>query len=300
MCGEQSYFPPKRSKVLGSPPRVRGTGDIAVQHRPRDRITPACAGNRKMNIFSAWPNWDHPRVCGEQAGITVCTLSLKGSPPRVRGTVDVYNAPNVFIGITPACAGNSGGRAGGGGEAPDHPRVCGEQQLLHVYALQGRGSPPRVRGTAALAGKRAHIVGITPACAGNSSLPTRPNNAIKDHPRVCGEQRFDFASEVGGIGSPPRVRGTVHQLFRENYSKGITPACAGNSLNSFSFSGYWKDHPRVCGEQTSCAGTLIFIKGSPPRVRGTDPGCWQRRLLLGITPACAGNSICKSIQSHTP
>ena len=167
--------------------------------------------------------------------------------------------------------------------------MCGEQPLSTRTVRVFRGSPPRVRGTDLDARGGGSPGGITPACAGNSSLPTRPNNAIKDHPRVCGEQPIHTAQKPWYAGSPPRVRGTAIRGIRVPFSHGITPACAGNS-------GLWggrqpahQDHPRVCGEQI-IGGTNAFGKmGSPPRVRGTaqvDSLTWFEE---GITPACAGN-----------
>ena len=47
----------------------------------------------------------------------------------------------------------------------------------------------------------------------------------------------------------------------------------------------------MCGEQLSKVSPLYPIRGSPPRVRGTEQpqpvGASNQR----ITPACAGNSI---------
>ena len=107
--------------------------------------------------------------------------------------------------------------------------MCGEQSGPAGLDGSIRGSPPRVRGTVHLCPEILPVVGITPACAGNSSLPTRPNNAIKDHPRVCGEQ--GEAPELPGNekGSPPRVRGTGVGRAEPAGGQGITPACAGNS-----------------------------------------------------------------------
>ena len=89
--------------------------------------------------------------------------------------------------------------------------MCGEQWVLGECDFSRQGSPPRVRGTVGqpFQGFRRH--GITPACAGNSPVPfpTRPTSG--DHPRVCGEQVLFINCAVNSLGSPPRVRGTVHK-----------------------------------------------------------------------------------------
>ena len=92
---------------------------------------------------------------------------MAGSPPRVRGTVGPAIRTGHWGGITPACAGNSEAQAIKEEADKDHPRVCGEQHASPKRPDISAGSPPRVRGTAAV------VVGpfawwrITPACAGN-------------------------------------------------------------------------------------------------------------------------------------
>ena len=68
-------------------------------------------------------------MCGEQHFFYMRPGPIKGSPPRVRGTVSVCQLGQQIPGITPACAGNSGFRLRQGPALGDHPRVCGEQVL---------------------------------------------------------------------------------------------------------------------------------------------------------------------------
>ena len=51
----------------------------------------------------------------------------------------------------------------------------------------------------------------------------------------------------------------------------ITPACAGKSLALSTTAAGVRDHPRMCGEKTSCSGGFWMGWGSPPHVRGK--GC---------------------------
>ena len=66
MCGEQSPGKLRPSRLIGSPPRVRGTAEELKGFDLRNRITPACAGNSFSFSFSLAAFEDHPRVCGEQ------------------------------------------------------------------------------------------------------------------------------------------------------------------------------------------------------------------------------------------
>ena len=45
------------------------------------------------------------------------------------------------------------------------------------------------------------------------------------------------------------------------------------------------------GEQNLMNGIHIAIGGSPPLARGTDDVLYKRKTCVGITPACAGNSL---------
>ena len=71
-------------------------------------------------------------------------------------------------GITPACAGNTGGDSKVMKIAEDHPRVCGEYKAVPRLDRGVEGSPPRVRGIHDVAGAMKRLGRITPACAGNT------------------------------------------------------------------------------------------------------------------------------------
>ena len=132
---------------------------------------------------------------------------------------------------------------------------------------------------------------ITPACAGNSAFTSESFGGYRDHPRVCGEQAIWKRGRCTYIGSPPRVRGTARCFAKSWDWTRITPACAGNSPSIAPSENTVRDHPRVCGEQLLYYHGIGDIKGSPPRVRGTEFAHVFRVNVYGITPACAGNSM---------
>ena len=176
-------------------------------------------------------------------------LHQRGSPPRVRGTGSRVSFIFERIGITPACAGNSFADTTEASSSADHPRVCGEQVCNRLDRSPLRGSPPRVRGTAAGRDLAQEAMRITPACAGNSRSEMHQIQENQDHPRVCGEQ--------------VRIHHAIQLTFR------ITPACAGNRKKEGDEMPENADHPRVCGEQPMCRLRISWHTGSPPRVRGT-------------------------------
>ena len=108
--------------------------------------------------------------------------------------------------------------------------MCGEKSTSDSGVVLERGSPPRVRGKVGNRPLWRDKRGITPACAGKSSMEVR-------------------------------VLGTVTR---------ITPACAGKSNFAAGRDRTFRDHPRVCGEKAPLRGPLQRRSGSPPRVLGKD------------------------------
>ena len=106
----------------------------------------------------------------------------------------------------------------------------GEKVSIDKYVCKPAGSPPRARGKVDEQCKALMIVGITPACAGKSSLIYFNTPIFWDHPRVRGEKFLSIFAELSILGSPPRARGKVlvHMIYGSH--SGITPACAGKSL----------------------------------------------------------------------
>ena len=209
-CGEQAKATIVHHVKHGSPPRVRGTGESSAAIMSSTGITPARAGNRGRHGPHVWGVRDHPRACGEQRNIKRFRHFLEGSPPRVRGTESALLVPYSDYRITPARAGNSWTAPGRIGRSRDHPRACGEQKNEYILRLAKLGSPPRVRGTDY--NKKGGTKGddITPARAGNRYRRPVCGGIWRDHPRACGEQFCLLICKLGGGGSPPRVRGTVH------------------------------------------------------------------------------------------
>ena len=185
----------------------------------------------------------------------------------------------------------------------------GEQYLFFLKAQSLAGSPPLARGTAGHAAAVQRLVGITPACAGNSPFACALFGAFKDHPRLRGEQRPTRRIDGFMAGSPPLARGTAFTtdeiimlsgitpacagnskcIAYKKVSLGITPACAGNSLFVLIGAYLARDHPRLRGEQYISPSQSTISLGSPPLARGTELVSTLAPLSYRITPACAGN-----------
>ncbi len=77
-----------RRQLLGSPPLARGKVCSILKASPYYRITPACAGKRKMEYSTNCGGWDHPRLRGEKHFCAYVQQLVYGSPPLARGKVD--------------------------------------------------------------------------------------------------------------------------------------------------------------------------------------------------------------------
>ena len=183
-------------------------------------------------------------------------------------------------GITPAYAGKRVPRVYGLSVPGDHPRVCGEKCMALFRNCAVLGSPPRMRGKAALCALDRAAVGITPAYAGKRTLVGECPKPLWDHPRVCGEKNNTAKTYSNMEGSPPRMRGKGQAGRKVVVELGITPAYAGKSTPDRLFLYHLGDHPRVCGEKPGGRLRELVYPGSPPRVRGKAHD--GRQVLRGL------------------
>ena len=161
-----------RRLPLRSPPRMRGKVHPAHHAEQGDGITPAYAGKSFGSFCFLSFRQDHPRVCGEKQAAVALPQPVLGSPPRMRGKVELVHQTEGKVGITPACAGKSSHQHGAGRWRRDHPRVCGEKGCCKFSSRNHSGSPPRMRGKDLSDNELQVLDGITPAYAGKRPLPS--------------------------------------------------------------------------------------------------------------------------------
>ena len=92
---------------LGSPPRMRGKVRLLRPEVHELGITPAYAGKRDTSELKYVRDEDHPRVCGEKRLYSLPCHQKWGSPPHMRGKVNLRAQVWPLDGITPAYAGKS-------------------------------------------------------------------------------------------------------------------------------------------------------------------------------------------------
>ena len=106
-CGEQGRRMIRRLTIVGSSPRLRGTGCRRRNQLIGRRFIPAPAGNRLSFMIITRPSPVHPRACGEQTSTSSSRATLAGSSPRLRGTEQRSDARPRDARFIPAPAGNS-------------------------------------------------------------------------------------------------------------------------------------------------------------------------------------------------
>ena len=173
-----------------------------------------------------------------------------GSPPRMRGKVDDITPFLNRRGITPAYAGKRSVSTIQQVIHKDHPRVCGEKNIVRKASFDPQGSPPRMRGKGGTSMYIGARYGITPAYAGKRFARLQRRQTSGDHPRVCGEKFKLRGRTFSRLGSPPRMRGKDKVNCASVGRSGITPAYAGKSTRGSDDTACCWDHPRVCGEKS--------------------------------------------------
>ena len=186
-CGENHVRINVGLFAAGSPPRMRGKPRSICGNRHTDRITPAGAG-KTDRITSEWSEReDHPRRCGENAGVIIHIRKRQGSPPQVRGKLTQCFSYFIVHRITPAGAGKTQVYRAFGRKVEDHPRRCGENGREQAPMRTQQGSPPQVRGKLNCVTTSFPSFRITPADAGKTQIDRAFGPEVEDHPRGCGE-----------------------------------------------------------------------------------------------------------------
>ena len=116
----------------GSSPRVRGKLFFVWLSSLSIGLIPACAGKTFPVLVVSFQAGAHPRVCGENLVVVCYWFGNVGSSPRVRGKHVVQLMMEWSRGLIPACAGKTCCMACLRMLGKAHPRVCGENALLHL------------------------------------------------------------------------------------------------------------------------------------------------------------------------
>ena len=200
--------------------------------------------------------------------------------------------------------------------------MCGEDSPPDDDVATTQGSPPHARGRLDVEGLGSTLLGITPACAGKTPSPLSVKGAMRDHPRIRGEDALytapalraawitpacagktmpDGFSAEKAVGSPPHARGRPASDEWDNVDVRLTPACAGKTNPRSPTPACPTAHPRMRGEDTSSPFRETAMSGSPPHARGRRSRGDRPVKRCRLTPACAGKTRRpRSERGHLP
>ena len=91
LCGEKRIFLRYCQLLQGSPPPMRGKAHKSSGTAFSIRITPAYAGKSDPKVLGVRNAKDHPRLCGEKCTPQLKLTIFEGSPPPMRGKVQMSN-----------------------------------------------------------------------------------------------------------------------------------------------------------------------------------------------------------------
>ena len=151
------------------------------------RNIPAYAGKTDMSFSHDGLLSEHPRVCGENRESVHLVGDLFGTSPRMRGKQKSGRATRRCQRNIPAYAGKTTSLPWLLGLAQEHPRVCGENEIVAFAARETAGTSPRMRGKLLLILPPPNPLRNIPAYAGKTRLWRSPPEKPQEHPRVCGE-----------------------------------------------------------------------------------------------------------------
>ena len=227
MCGGTSVGVYDQAAHAGLSPRVRGNRTIRSRGAAWGRSIPACAGEPRRRLKPSPHLSVYPRVCGGTLSRPQPESYYRGLSPRVRGNRVVGEGKGSDKRSIPACAGEPFES-----RLPEpiyrvYPRVCGGTTTPLTTAGGGAGLSPRVRGNQdSIDANMAHT-GSIPACAGEPSIPRRPERSCRVYPRVCGGTAAEACDVPAEDGLSPRVRGNLTITDADAIKDGSIPACAG-------------------------------------------------------------------------
>ena len=287
-CGANIECRQDIAEAYGSSPLVRGQPLREIPLISHLRIIPARAGPTRWWIPPTSFRADHPRSCGANALITICTCSESGSSPLVRGQ-HCGPARIGWLGrIIPARAGPTCLIQLSRTSAPDHPRSCGANAPLSLSYSNERGSSPLVRGQRPIPSSPTRTRRIIAARAGPTPSITPQKGDVADHPRSCGANRVRLTLAEIVNGSSPLVRGQLAYIIVICTAVRIIPARAGPTKWCYIILHKFPDHPRSCGANAVACACEVLPDGSSPLVRGQpwrhSHTCQWRRII----PARAG------------
>ena len=166
-CGEHGSSVVFDRILAGSSPRVWGTHLALVQIHPQNRFIPTGVGNTPDEYHFVDNQTVHPHGCGEHSSNLPCRNAMRGSSPRVWGTLAIILPCSSIISV--------------------HPHGCGEHIFMFSPFRHVNGSSPRVWGTHPRPICDLYTRRFIPTGVGNTDPLFSTRIHLPVHPHGCGE-----------------------------------------------------------------------------------------------------------------
>ena len=153
---------------------------------------------------------------------------------------------------------------------PVHPHACGEHGNFKKTFNLLIGSSPRLWGTRIIALLDLIQHRFIPTPVGNTSRRDFKSLVVSVHPHACGEHVMQAEGISKGIGSSPRLWGTLGLHHQTAGGVRFIPTPVGNTLAADALTLIALVHPHACGEHTTARSAKSAPTGSSPRLWGTQ------------------------------
>jgi len=176
------------------------------------RFIPTHVGNTDQSRRSLSPASVHPHACGEHLETTLHLMYAHGSSPRMWGTLVRRSELCPAHRFIPTHVGNTRSCSMTGPPRPVHPHACGEHSRSRAHSRGGIGSSPRMWGTRLKFAEDDRLDRFIPTHVGNTPGRRSAPPEAPVHPHACGEHRGVPRRQGCGLGSSPRMWGTLRHI----------------------------------------------------------------------------------------
>ena len=173
------------------------------------RFIPTHVGNTLHRMLGLDAFAVHPHACGEHSPALSPNDQQSGSSPRMWGTLCSASILGLLIRFIPTHVGNTLHNSVCSRQKSVHPHACGEHNPRSPGGMANSGSSPRMWGTPILSENTIHLTRFIPTHVGNTYLVFLQPMTHTVHPHACGEHCGASDLHAIGIGSSPRMWGTL-------------------------------------------------------------------------------------------
>ena len=153
------------------------------------------------------------------------------------------------------------------------------------------GSSPRLWGTQMSDVSHLATSRFIPTLVGNASLPA-VNTALNSvHPHACGERDPLSNTWTPCDGSSPRLWGTRWPAKKSLTLSRFIPTLVGNAKTLCMSRSIGAVHPHACGERAFVFAIETAMRGSSPRLWGTQSLLFGQLMQLRFIPTLVGNAF---------